>query len=185
MHRVRRIMLLVLVVLACAGCDQATKTAAKALLPPQGTRTMLHNTITLVYTENPGAFLSLGATWPVAVRFTLFTVAAGLLLLQLMLRFSSQPRLKRRVGTMESQARREHLWRPITAEPATSDGELCLTYFRRLNIGGQDWREFFAVVEPVTPQVTQSSEFVHIIAPLRLGSQRQHAPPWKCRVRAI
>jgi signal peptidase II len=73
-------MLLVLVVMACAGCDQATKTAAKALLTPQGTRTMLHNTITLVYTENPGAFLSLGATWPAGVRLALFTVATGLLL---------------------------------------------------------------------------------------------------------
>jgi len=73
-------MLLVLVVVACAGCDQATKTAAKTLLPPSGALTMLHNTITFVYTENSGAFLSLGASWPEGVRFALFTVATGLFL---------------------------------------------------------------------------------------------------------
>jgi len=64
---------------------------------------------------------------------------------------------------MESQERREHFWRLITAEPATSDGELCLTYLRRLNIGGQDWGEFFAVVESVARQVAQSQEFLAII----------------------
>jgi len=78
--RLSRVMLLVLVVAACTGCDQVTKTAAKALLPSSGALTMLHNTITLVYTENPGAFLSLGAGFPEGVRFVLFTVAAGLLL---------------------------------------------------------------------------------------------------------
>ena len=80
MKRVRRIMLLVLAVVACAGCDQATKTAAQALLPPAGALTTFHHTITLVYPENPGVFLSLGASWPEGVRFALFTVAAGLLL---------------------------------------------------------------------------------------------------------
>ena len=41
---------------------------------------MLHHTLTLVYTENPGAFLSLGVTWPAGVRLVMFTVATGLLL---------------------------------------------------------------------------------------------------------
>lgn len=77
---VRWVMLLVFVVVACVGCDQATKTAAKALLPQSGALTMLDNTITLVYTENAGAFLSLGASWPEEVRFALFTVASGLVL---------------------------------------------------------------------------------------------------------
>jgi DNA-directed RNA polymerase specialized sigma24 family protein len=40
---------------------------------------------------------------------------------------------------------------------------LCLIYLRRLNIGGQDWGEFFAVVEPVARQVAQSQEFLAII----------------------
>lgn len=80
MQRVRRIILLMLVVVTCAGCDQATKAVAKALLPPSGARMTFYNTLTLVYTENPGAFLSLGATWPAGVRVALFTVATGLLL---------------------------------------------------------------------------------------------------------
>ena len=45
----------------CVGCDQATKTIAKATLPASGPVSLLHNTMTLVYVENPGAFLSLGA----------------------------------------------------------------------------------------------------------------------------
>src|SRR5207253_2187495 len=41
--------------------------------------------------------------------------------------------------------------------------KLCLIYLRRLNIGGQDWGEFFAVVEPIARQVAQSPEFLAII----------------------
>jgi signal peptidase II len=79
-QRFGRVMLLVLVMAACAGCDQATKAAAKVLLPSSGSITVLHHTIAFVYTENPGAFLSLGAGLSTGERFVLFTVAPGLIL---------------------------------------------------------------------------------------------------------
>jgi len=74
------IVLLLLVVAACAGCDQATKAVVKAQLTTSGPVTLFHHTVTLMYTENPGAFLSLGAELPAGVRFALFTVAVGLVL---------------------------------------------------------------------------------------------------------
>ena len=80
MQRLTRTLLLVFVMVTCVGCDQATKTIAKAALPASGPVSLLHNTMTLVYMENPGAFLSLGARLPDATRFALFTVATGLVL---------------------------------------------------------------------------------------------------------
>jgi signal peptidase II len=37
--------------------------------------------VRLTYAENPGAFLSLGATWSIAARVGLFTIATGIMLL--------------------------------------------------------------------------------------------------------
>ena len=80
MQRLTRALLLMVVIITCVGCDQATKTLAKATLPALGPVSLLHDTVTLVYMENPGAFLSLGAGLPSATRFALFTVAPGLAL---------------------------------------------------------------------------------------------------------
>lgn len=61
--------------------DQATKHIVRATLSDFMPRHFLGNTITLVYTENAGAFLSLGANLPVHLRTIVFDVivAAGLL----------------------------------------------------------------------------------------------------------
>ena len=65
----RRTALLVLI-LATLAVDQATKIAARATLRNHAPRR--NGVLTLVYAENPGAFLSLGARLPRGARRLIF-----------------------------------------------------------------------------------------------------------------
>jgi signal peptidase II len=57
------------VVLVCtAGCDQATKHVARTVLSQTGSVALSGSFIQFTLAENPGAFLSLGASLPTAVR---------------------------------------------------------------------------------------------------------------------
>jgi signal peptidase II len=60
----RRPLLLALAIVATIGCDRGTKRLAVTHLAGQPPRSYLADTVRLVYAENAGAFLSLGATWP-------------------------------------------------------------------------------------------------------------------------
>ena len=61
--------------------DQLTKQAARSALLHGGPREYLGGIVSLLYAENSGAFLSLGASLPPTVRSFIFSalVAAGLL----------------------------------------------------------------------------------------------------------
>jgi signal peptidase II len=76
-------LLLTFAVLGTVGCDQVTKHVAKSMLADSPGRSYLADTIRFEYAENAGGFLSLGATWPPAVRTGLLTAATGALLLVL------------------------------------------------------------------------------------------------------
>ena len=65
----RRIELLVLIVLLIA-VDQETKHLARSTLPSDSPRHF--GIVTLLYTENSGAFLSIGSNLPGRVRATIF-----------------------------------------------------------------------------------------------------------------
>jgi signal peptidase II len=65
----RRLWLLALIVLTLA-CDQATKVAARAHLRDLAPRD--YGVLSLVYAENPGAFLSLGERLPPIARRIVF-----------------------------------------------------------------------------------------------------------------
>jgi signal peptidase II len=80
MQKVNRILLLFFVLISCVGCDQATKLLAKQTLATAPVQEYAGGLFRFVYAENPGAFLSLGATLPDAARFWIFVVAAALLL---------------------------------------------------------------------------------------------------------
>jgi signal peptidase II len=69
--------------LGTVGCDRVTKHVATRVLEGEPTRSYLGDTVRLVYAENTGGFLSLGAGLPDGVRTTVFTVATGLVLLVL------------------------------------------------------------------------------------------------------
>jgi len=75
-----RILALGAVILLCVGVDQYTKRLAQAALPAAGPLTFLYDTVTLVYAENPGAFLGMGSHLAEPLRFLLFTVVAGMTL---------------------------------------------------------------------------------------------------------
>jgi signal peptidase II len=79
--RTSRRFVLTLVVLATIGCDRVTKHAAMTMLSGDAGHSYLGDTVRLEYVENSGGFLSLGASWPHAVRTIFFTVVTGCTLL--------------------------------------------------------------------------------------------------------
>jgi signal peptidase II len=74
---VKRILLILLTVAMCVGCDQATKSMARDHLPRYKTLSFACDTVRLQYAENRGAFLSLGASLPERVRSRIFTVGVA------------------------------------------------------------------------------------------------------------
>jgi signal peptidase II len=79
MKRSTRYIVAALIILACLASDRGTKNAAVALrgFPPSH---YLGGTVTLLYAENAGAMLSVGAGLPGSVRFLLLTVGVGILI---------------------------------------------------------------------------------------------------------
>ena len=77
MSRLRRMVLLLAIMLACVGCDQASKVAARAQLRHGPVISLLGDTLRLQYIENPGAFLGLGGSLSDGVRHALFVVGVG------------------------------------------------------------------------------------------------------------
>ena len=80
MRKTLQVSFLLSVLLPCVSCDQATKSAAKGLLMTPGQISLLHGFIRFEYAENPGAFLSLGARLPGALRFLVFVILTGTML---------------------------------------------------------------------------------------------------------
>lgn len=70
-------------VAATVGCDHVTKQVASSALAGTPGRSLVADAVRLVYVENSGGFLSLGANWPAFARTVLFTVGTGVLLLAL------------------------------------------------------------------------------------------------------
>ncbi len=76
-----RLAVLGLVMLLSTGCDQATKQIAAATLKSMPPQSYLGDLFRLQYSENPGAFLSLGADLPEGARAAVFMIGVGGLLL--------------------------------------------------------------------------------------------------------
>lgn len=77
MKKYLQLPLVLLVLLCCVGCDQAVKAIAKGALASSPPLLLLDGAVRLQYTENPGAFLSLGAELPAGIRFLLGVVLVG------------------------------------------------------------------------------------------------------------
>jgi signal peptidase II len=81
MRFIPRFLAVTLTLLGCVGCDQLSKSAARACLASGVGESFFGDSLRLQLVENPGSFLSLGAALPEHVRFTLFTAAVAVLLL--------------------------------------------------------------------------------------------------------
>jgi signal peptidase II len=84
MKALKRLILIVMLLFSCVGCDQASKDFARHHFANPGYLSFLHDIFRLQYTENPGAFLSLGAGSSDSVRFWFLVIFAGLFLLGLL-----------------------------------------------------------------------------------------------------
>lgn len=90
MPKRHRLLVLLFVLFACVGCDQATKAVARTHLSGAPPIVLLNGVIRLQYAENPGAFLSFGAGFTDLTRYWIFTPLAALLLLGLLIFIISQ-----------------------------------------------------------------------------------------------
>ena len=76
-------LLLLALLAGVVGCDRVTKHVATETLAGSPTQSLWFDVVRLSYAENTGSFLSLGANLPEPVRFTLFVVGSGALLVLL------------------------------------------------------------------------------------------------------
>ena len=77
MQRMWRLSLVVLILVACVGCDRAAKAIAKEELGSSPPISLWNDSVRFEYTENSGAFLGLGSRLPSQVRFVLLVLFAG------------------------------------------------------------------------------------------------------------
>jgi signal peptidase II len=83
MRSIPRFIVVMATLCCCVGCDQVSKSAARALLSSGTAESLFADSLRLQLAENPGSFLSLGASLPEHLRFALFTAAVGVILLGL------------------------------------------------------------------------------------------------------
>jgi len=76
--RTLRFLAALLVLLSTAGCDQATKHLARTELTPWRSTPLAGGFIEFTLAENPGTFLSLGASLPEPIRHGLLTIGIGI-----------------------------------------------------------------------------------------------------------
>ena len=96
MRHIARICLVAITLVGCVGCDQVSKSIARAYLAPGAGYSFWHDTFRLVRTDNAGAFLSLGDAMPEQARTIIFTGVVGLLSAGALLGALCAPGLARR-----------------------------------------------------------------------------------------
>jgi signal peptidase II len=80
-----RIIVVSFILFGCIGCDQASKSMARTFLVAGNTESLFHDALRLQLTDNPGAFLSLGASLSQDLRFAFFSAAVAALLAALLM----------------------------------------------------------------------------------------------------
>lgn len=84
MSTAKRLVLILVVLVSCVGCDQTTKSIAQSYLPFTEARSILGDTVRLQLAHNTGAFLGLGSSMPAFWRHLLFNVGGTALLVGLL-----------------------------------------------------------------------------------------------------
>lgn len=83
MRSIPRFVVVMLTLCCCVGCDQVSKSAARSMLQTGITESLFSDSLRLQLTQNPGSFLSLGASLPESLRFGLFTAVVAIVLIGL------------------------------------------------------------------------------------------------------
>jgi signal peptidase II len=83
--RTIRLLVVALILISTAGCDQMTKHLARKQLNSVESTPLAGGLVEFVLAENPGAFLSLGASLPEGLRGGLFTAGISLGLVALLI----------------------------------------------------------------------------------------------------
>ena len=77
----KRLILILIVLISCVGCDQATKSIAVSHLPGTKMISYLGDTLRLQLSYNRGGFLSLGHSLPDVLRHSIFSVGVCFMLI--------------------------------------------------------------------------------------------------------
>ncbi len=80
MKKFSRLALLSITIIISVGCDQITKLAALNNLRGHASISLFDNIFHLIYAENPGTMLGIGSTLPDNMRFVLFVLFIGIVL---------------------------------------------------------------------------------------------------------
>src|SRR6478735_9662907 len=83
-NRLARLSLIAIVLFACVGCDQVTKQVVRDHIALGASQSFMAVTLRLTHAENPGAFLSMGASLPEGARVAVFQVGASILVMGLL-----------------------------------------------------------------------------------------------------
>jgi len=84
MSQGRKKIVILIVMLLCVGCDQASKAIATHVLFDGREVKVLGDMVRLQYSENTGAMMGIGGNLPEETRFWLFTVLTGAALVGIM-----------------------------------------------------------------------------------------------------
>src|SRR5436853_7887883 len=73
----RRVILVLVTLLVCVGCDQRTKALARGSLREREAKSILDDTVRLDYAEKPDGFLGLGDSLPTPWRAAIFSLGCS------------------------------------------------------------------------------------------------------------
>jgi signal peptidase II len=93
MRTISRAVVTLIFLVGCVGCDQVSKAIVRASIPAGQTYTYLGGAFRIDHAENPGAFLSVGASLPSSIRELVFTLAVGAVVVVLQLWAILTPRM--------------------------------------------------------------------------------------------
>jgi len=79
-----RLGLVAILLVACVGCDQVSKVVVRSHIPLGDSHSFMGDTFRLTHAENPGAFLSLGASLSATARVALFQGGVSLVVVGLL-----------------------------------------------------------------------------------------------------
>jgi signal peptidase II len=83
MQMLKRLLLIMTILVSCVGCDQTTKSIAKAYLSETEAVSILGGSVRLQIAKNYGAFLSLGASMHPVTRTALLSAGVAAVLVAL------------------------------------------------------------------------------------------------------